>query len=117
MRTPGPQALANLTSAAKALQQDRGGYTEKSARGMFRRSHPEEFYRRIINANLKTPTAVAVALQADAVQFDYVAGLRKLNRPLMFASQGDIPSAQAKLVLAEVPAARIETFPGSGHAL
>jgi microsomal epoxide hydrolase len=117
MRMPGPQALANVAAEAKALQQDRRAYTEKSARGMFRRSHPEDFYRSVINANLKTPTAVAVALQADAIQFDYRGALRKLNRPIMFASQGDAPSAQAKLVLAEVPAARVETFPGSGHAL
>jgi len=117
MRTPGPQALANLAAEAKALQQDRRGYTDKSARGMFRRPHPEEFYQRIISANLKTPTAVAVALQADAIQFDYRAGLKKLNRPLMFASQGDTPSAQAKIVLTEVPAARVEAFPSSGHAL
>jgi non-heme chloroperoxidase len=117
MRMPGPQGLANLAAEANALQQDRRAYTEKSARGMFRQPHPEEFYRRIINANLKTPTAVAVALQADAIQLDYRGALRKLNRPIMFASQGDAPSAQAKFVLAEVPAARVETFPGSGHAL
>ena len=116
-QTPGPQALANLAAEAKALQEDRRGYTAKQAPGMFKRAHPEEFYRRIISANLKTPTAVAVALLADAVQFDYRAGLRKLGRPLMFASQGEAPSAQAKVVLTEVPTARIEVFPGSGHAL
>jgi microsomal epoxide hydrolase len=116
-RTPGPQALANLAVEAKALQQDRQRYTDKSARGMFRRPHPEEFFQRIIRANLKTPTAVAVALQADAIEFDYRAGLRSLNRPLMFASQGEAPSAQARLVMAEVPTVRVETFPGSGHAL
>lgn len=116
-RTPGPQTAADLAAETKALQEDRRGYTNKSARGMFKRSHPEDFYQRVINANLKTPTAVAVALLADAVQFDYRPGLRQLTRPLMFASQGDAPSAQAKLVLAEVPTARIEVFPGSGHAL
>ena len=73
--------------------------------------------RGILPPHLKTPTAVAVALQADAIQFDYRGALRKLNRPIMFAAQGDAPSAQAKFVLAEVPAARVETFPGSGHAL
>jgi microsomal epoxide hydrolase len=84
---------------------------------MFRRTHPEEFYQRIISVNLKTPTAVAIALQADAVEFDYRAGLQKLNRPLMFASQGDTTTTQARIVLDEVPAARVELFPGSGHAL
>jgi microsomal epoxide hydrolase len=117
VRTPGPQALANLAAEAKDLQQDRRGYTEKSARRMFRRPHPEEFYQRIIRANLKTPTAVAVALQADAIQFDYRAALKRLNRQVLFASQGDAPTAQAKVVLTELPAARIEMFPGSGHAL
>lgn len=117
MRTPGPDGLANFLGVARALQEDRRGYTEKSARGMFRQPHPEEFYQRIISANLKTPTAVAVALQADAIQFDYRAALRNVNRPLMFASRGDTPTAQAKIVVAEVPAARVETFPGSGHAL
>jgi non-heme chloroperoxidase len=68
-------------------------------------------------ANLKTPTAVAVALEADFVQFDCRTALKKLNRPVLFASQGDTPTAQAKVVLAEVPTARIETFPGSGHGL
>ena len=60
---------------------------------------------------------MAVVLLADAIQCDYRAGLRKLNRPLVFATQGDGPTAQAKLVLAEVPTARVEAFPGSGHAL
>jgi microsomal epoxide hydrolase len=117
LRTPGPQALVNLAAEARAIQEDRRDYTDKSARGMFKRPHPEEFYQRIISANLKTPTAVAVALQADAVQFDYRAALKKLNRPVLFASQGDTPTAQAKVVLAEVPAAQLETFPGSGHGL
>lgn len=116
-RTPGPQTLANLLAEAKAMQQDRFAYANRSARGMFRRPHSEEFYSRIVNATLKTPTAVAVALQADALQFDYRAGLRNINRPLMFVSQGDMPSVQAKLVLGEVPAARLETMPGSGHAV
>ncbi len=117
VQAPSTQAFANFAAEAKALQEDRRGYTEKQAPGMFKRAHPEEFYRRIISANLKTPTAVAVALLADAVQFDYRAGLRKLGRPLMFASRGDVPTAEAKVVLAEVPKARIEVFPGSGHAL
>jgi non-heme chloroperoxidase len=117
MRSPGPQALATLAAEAKALQEDRRGYTERSARGMFLRPHPEEFYRSIVTANLKTPTAVAIALQVDAIEFDYRAGLKKLNRPLMFASRGDVPTAQGKTVLAEVPSARLEMFPGSGHAL
>lgn len=117
MRVPAPQALANLATDAKAMQEDRRGYANKSARGMFRRPHSEDFYRRIIDATLKTPTAVAVALQADAIQFDHRAGLRKLNRPVMFASQGDTPSAQARIVTGEVPTARVETFPDLGHAL
>lgn len=117
MRTPGPQVASNLAAEARSLQKDPRGYTDKSARGMFKRPHPEEFYQRIIRANLKTPTAVAVALLADGIQFDHRAGLRALNRPLMFATQGDAPSTQAKLVLAEIPTARIEVFPGSGHAV
>jgi len=96
VQAPSTQAFANFAAEAKALQEDRRGYTEKQAPGMFKRAHPEEFYRRIISANLKTPTAVAVALLADAVQFDYRAGLRKLGRPLMFASRGDVPTAEAK---------------------
>ena len=117
VQTPGAQALANLAAETKALQEDRRGYTEKQAPGMFKRAHPKAFYDGIISANLKTPNAVAVALLADAVQFDYRAGLRKLDRPLLFASRGDIPTAEANIVLAEVPKARIEVFPGSGHAL
>ena len=117
MRSPGPQVLSAFAAEVKALQQDRRAYTEQSARAMFVRPHPEEFYARIVSTNLKTPTAVAIALQADAIEFDYRAGLKKLNRPLMFVSRGDTPSVQAKVVMAEVAAARVETFPGSGHAL
>lgn len=117
MRTPEAQALANVAAGAKALQEDRRGYTEKQVPGMFRRLHSAEFYRRIVDANLKTPTAVAVALQADSIQFDYREGLRKLNRPVMFALAGDTPTERTKVVLAELPAARVEMFPGSGHAL
>jgi non-heme chloroperoxidase len=117
MRTPAADALANMFADAKALQEDRRGYTEKQAPGMFRRPHSAEFYRRIVDANLKTPTAVAVALQADAIQFDYRGGLRKLNRPVMFALAGDTPTERTKVVLAELPPTRVEMFPGSGHAL
>jgi non-heme chloroperoxidase len=117
VRTPGPDALTNFLVEVRELQQNRRGYTDGSARSMFKRPHPEEFYQQIIRTNLKTPTAVAVALQADAMQFDYRPALKKLERPVLFMSQGDTPSAQAKIVLVEVPSARIQTFPGSGHAL
>jgi non-heme chloroperoxidase len=117
MRAPDPMTLVDLNAEVKFLQADRRGYTEKSARGMFKRAHPEEFYQRIIRANLKTPTAVAVALLVDATQFDYRGGLKKLNRPLLFASQGDVPTNGAKTVVAELPSAKVEVFPGSGHAL
>ena len=113
----GPEALTGIATSFKELQQDRRGYTERTARAMFRRPHSEDFYRRIINANLKTPTAVAAALQADSIEYDFRNGLRKLNRPVMFALAGEMPTERTKIVLAETPAARVVMFPGSGHAL
>jgi microsomal epoxide hydrolase len=117
VQTANEKRLRDFIAEAAEIQKNRRAYTDKSARSMFERPHSEAFFRGIIEANLKTPDAVTVVLQVDFLQFDYRPALRKVNRPLMFASRGSTPTAQAKVVASEVPAARIETFPGSGHAL
>ena len=114
---PTPESIRQAATAMKEMQLNRRQYTDQQARTMFHKPHSEEFYQKIIAANLKTPTNTAVVLQLEMLQLDYRAALRKLDRPVMFVGQGEGPGKQAEIVKAEVPTARIELFTDSGHAL
>lgn len=113
---PSAESIKRTAAEMKAMQLNRRQYTDQQARTMFKKPHSEEFYRRIVDANLKTPTNTAAILSLEMLQFDYRAALRKLDRPVMFVARPERLN-QANIVRAEVPTTRIEVFPDSGHAV
>ena len=115
-----PEARAERAVRMKEMQLNREQFAAEQVPGMFKQPHSEEFYQRIISANLKTPTNTAVVLQVEPREFDYETVLQALDKPLMYVRRGDVGPARLQYVetiRAEVPTARIEVFENSGHAL
>jgi microsomal epoxide hydrolase len=122
--TINPDAQARGQDLLRALQDvhqmqlNRADYVSRQARTMFNKPHTEEFYQRVIAANLKTPTDVAAILWMNQRVRDYRPVLQRIDRPVLFFSQ-DEPGrlVHAEIVKQEIPAARTEVFSDSGHAL
>ena len=112
------QELLRALQDVHQMQLNRADYVSRQARTMFNKPHTEEFYQRVIAANLKTPTDVAAILWMNQRVRDYRPVLQRVDKPVLFFSQ-DEPGRliHAEVVKQEIPAARIEVFNDSGHAL
>jgi microsomal epoxide hydrolase len=112
------QDLLRALQDVHQMQLNRADFVDRQARAMFNKPHTEEFYQNVIGANLKTPTDVAAILWMNQRVRDYRATLQRIDRPVLFFSQ-DEPGRlrQADIVKQEIPAARIEVFNDSGHAI
>lgn len=117
----GPEEGAEYLSSLKKMQKDRRAYADRFARGLFKQSKPDDYIRQLVDAHLKTPTAVATTLIANAVfgdEADLRPTLEKIDRPLLYTiTPGDNLRAQSQALKAKIPAARVEVFAQSGHAL
>jgi non-heme chloroperoxidase len=113
-------AKAILDLGAK-LQADRRKQTEAFVRSMYRKPQTEDYIQRVTNASLGTPTNSAVALFVGAFGADYRAALPKINVPTLVLAAGDDASnpfmVKYKEMQQAIPGARLEQFPGCGHAL
>ncbi len=103
------------------LQADRRNQTEAFVRSMYRKPQTEDYIQRVTNASLTTPTNSAVALFVGAFGVDYRATLPKINVPTLVLAAGDDASnpfmVKYKEMQQAIPGARLEQFPGCGHAL
>jgi microsomal epoxide hydrolase len=112
------QDLLRALQEVDQMQVNRAEFVNRQARAMFNRPHTEEFYQRVIAANLKTPTDVAAILWMNQRVRDYRPTLQRIDRPVLFFSQDEAGRLRhAEIVRQEIPAARIEVFNDSGHAL
>ncbi len=113
-------AKAIMDLGAK-LQADRRKQTEAFVRSMYRKPQTEDYIQRVTNASLGTPTNSAVALFVGAFGADYRATLPKINVPTLVLAAGDDASnpfmVKYKEMQQAIPGARLEQFPGCGHAL
>ena len=113
-----PESARRFHTEAREMLMDRKRYVSKQVPAMFSRPHSQDLYDSIGKANLKTPTSVAVALQADGLERDCRPALKKLERPAMFVNRsGPGAVALAATVSKELPSARLEVMEGVGHAL
>jgi microsomal epoxide hydrolase len=117
INSPSPEAIARVLVDVKTMQLNRKQVNDQQARTMFRKPHSEDFYQRIVAANLKTPTNTAIVLLLDNLHFDYRAALKKLDRPAMFVGRGENPGIQVEIFKEDQPKGRVEVFRESGHAL
>ena len=115
---PNPSRAAGHERTIAAIEADRRGWTIPWIRGMFVKPQADEWLTRLVDASLKTPTTTMTAL----IRTTYVAGddrrsiLAKIDRPLLYMGRPSM-RAQAAMVQARVPAATVEIFDQSGHAL
>ena len=113
-----PESARRFHAEAREMLIDRKKYVSKQVPTMFSKPHSQDLYDSIGKANLKTPTSIAVALQADGLERDCRPALKKLDRPLMFVNRsGPGAVALAATVSKELPSARLEVMEGVGHAL
>jgi microsomal epoxide hydrolase len=112
------QDLLTALQDVHEMQLNRADFVNRQARAMFSQPHTEEFYQSVVVANLKTPTDVAAILWMNQRVRDYRPTLRRIDRPVLFFSQHEPGRLRhAEIVKQEIPAARIEVFNDSGHAL
>ena len=112
-----PKESAQAWAWTKAMQVNRRDFTDKFVRGMYRKPQPEAYLQKVIAASLQTPTNSAFALIANwLARGDWRAVLPKLDRPVLYAAAPEM-KAQAAMVKARLPSARIELFEDCGHAL
>lgn len=113
-----PESARRFHNETRAMLIDRKKYVSKQVPGMFSRPHSQDLYDSIGKANLKTPTSIAVALQADGLERDSRPALKQLDKPAMFVNRsGPAAVALAATVRKELPSARIEVMEGVGHTL
>jgi len=118
VRTPDAAAVRQFQQQASAMLRDRKKFVSEQVPGMFKRPHGKDLYHRIGEANLKTPTPVAIALQADNLDRDSRPALKRLDKPVLFINRsGSGADALAAILRTELPAGRLEIMDNVGHAV
>lgn len=118
VRTTDAATINQFQQQVRAMLSDRKKFVSEQVPGMFRRSHGKDLFDRIGAANLKTPTPVAVALQADNLGHDSRQALKRLDKPVLFINRsGPGAEAIAATLQKELPAGRLEVMNNVGHAV
>lgn len=114
---PDAELLKEFFGWIGGIQQDRRKTTEGFVRSMCKKSQSEDYYRRITEASLRTPTNTALALLLGSMVNDKRAGLAKIDKPtLITVAPGPYFSAYEDMHR-RIAGSRMETFEDSGHAL
>jgi non-heme chloroperoxidase len=113
-----PEAALPMLQWMASFVHDREGATQAFVRGMYRKPHPEEYLRSVVEESLLTPTDAATALVVGAFGTDYRHALPGIDRPtlVVVAPGGPWDSAYAEMAEA-IPDARLEWFEEAGHAI
>lgn len=112
-----PEVFNILVDQVKKMQRDRRTHSDELIRRLLKKPHGDDLFDRLAAAIRKTPTNTAIALQFDALSFDYRAALKALDRPAMFVGRGEKPGPHVDIFRAERPGDRVEIFSESGHVL
>jgi non-heme chloroperoxidase len=97
---------------------DRRRATDEFVRGMYRREHPEAYLNDVVEQALRTPTDAAAALIVATPRNDFRATLPHIARPVLVAATTGSPwDPIYEEMTRALPDARLEWFPGAGHAL
>lgn len=115
------KSLPGMLNFAGTFMKDRPKATDGFVRFMYRKPQSDEYLKRVTTAALKTPTNSAVALFVGLATSDHRPALAKINRPTIILAAGDDKSnpwmALYKEMQSRIAGARLEQFPGCGHAL
>jgi non-heme chloroperoxidase len=103
----------------RRMQADRKAFTRDFVRGMYVQPQSEEYFGRVTEMSMKTPTSAAATLMvASAVgpDTDMRQYFVKIDKPLLYVGVL-AKKPQTDVLRAAVPSARIELLDGAGHAL
>jgi len=107
----------SMAGMLKNFQADRAKFTDGFVRSMYSSKQTEQYIAHVKDESLKTPTNTAVVEMFNILsRGDFTAILAKIDKPVLYICENYL-AAQAKLVQARLPNARIEIFPKAGHAL
>lgn len=113
-----PQMASMFMEWTADFIHDREAATDAFVRGMYRREHPEEYLRAVVEQSLRTPTDAAVALIIGTARSDFRPALPEIDRPVLIAVTTGSPwDPVYEEMAAMIPGARLEWFSGAGHAL
>jgi microsomal epoxide hydrolase len=113
-----PEALKEFHARMRSLLLDRKKAAREIVPTWFRKPHSNALYETMALASIKTPTNTAIALQTNALSFDYRPVLGNLPKDaLLVYREGADNAAFAKTVRERLPSAQIEFMDGVGHAL
>jgi non-heme chloroperoxidase len=99
------------------LQRDRQATTEQFVRGMYHRTQSEDYYQRIIDQALKTPTDAAIKLlHSPYPRQMWREILYGVDRPTLYVVTARFKE-QALNLKRNRPKVRVAVFEGAGHAL
>lgn len=99
------------------VETNRAKFTQQFVRKMYEKPQPEAYLSSLVDASLKVPTSVAVALLADLyLKNDMRPTVAKINVPLLFAVR-TAHQDQAEIVRSVLPTAKTVVFEDAGHAL
>ena len=116
---PDPGRAKNHNSNVAMIRANRTEWTRNWVQSMFAKPQPQPYLQKLAAASLKTPTETMIALILNTYVVngdDRRPVLQKLNRPVLYVGRPAMRS-QANQLKARLPAARVEFFEGSGHAL
>jgi microsomal epoxide hydrolase len=103
----------------RRMQADRLAFTKEFVRGMYVQPQSEEYFDRVTEMSMRTPTSAAATLTvASAIgpDTDMRQYFGKIDKPLLYVGVL-AKKPQTDVLKAAVPAARIELLPAAGHAL
>jgi len=113
-----PQFAMGMLGMYHQVNVNRRAFTEKFVRGMYKKTQPEEYIARVIEASLKMPGDSAIAASVGAIsRADWRPAIAKMDRPVLITCQAAMKSLAANLIVSVVPSARVEVFEDAGHAL
>ena len=95
---------------------NRRHFLEQLTPQFFKTPQPPEYFRRLIDGTMKTPTNTAVALLAGVLGRDFRPMLGKLDKPVLYTITPELKQ-DGEFLKAKVPKARVEVFENSGHCL
>jgi non-heme chloroperoxidase len=114
----GPDFAAMFMEWTADFIHDREEATSAFVRGMYRKPHPEEYFRAVTEQSLRTPTDAAAALIIGGARSDFRSTLPGIDRPVLIVTTTGSPwDPEYEEMAAAIPGARLERFAGAGHAL
>ncbi len=117
---PDPQWAGMVRQWMHELQRERPKFTAPFVRSMYRKPHDEDYFRRVTEASLATPTNTAVVLIYNMFErADWTPVLVKLAeaRTPVLATYTSQEKASVDLLRAKDPAATVVMFEDAGHVL